>query len=166
MLNLEIFKQIDTFIFDVDGVMTNNEILVTENGEFLRTMNIRDGFAMKRALLKGYKIFVITAGKSEGVAKRLKQLGINEIYSNIQNKIDIYQKILSEHNLKESQILYMGDDLPDYEIMSKVGLACCPSDAVPEIISISTYASPLAGGKNCVRDVIEKVLKLRGHWID
>jgi 3-deoxy-D-manno-octulosonate 8-phosphate phosphatase (KDO 8-P phosphatase) len=166
MLNLEIFKQIDTFIFDVDGVMTNNEILVTENGEFLRTMNIRDGFAMKRALLKGYKIFVITAGKSEGVAKRLKQLGINEIYSNIQNKIDIYQKILSEHNLKESQILYMGDDLPDYEIMSKVGLACCPSDAVPEIISISTYVSPLAGGKNCVRDVIEKVLKLRGHWID
>ncbi len=166
MTNLDLFRNITTFIFDVDGVLTNNEVLLTEQGEVLRTMNIRDGYAIKRALSKGYKVFIITAGKSDGVVKRLESLGVKEVYSNIQNKIDTYSNILVNHDLKELEILYMGDDLPDYEIMTKVGLACCPADAVSEIKSISAYVSPLTGGKNCVRDVIEKVLKIRGHWID
>lgn len=166
MTNLDLFSNITTFMFDVDGVLTNNEVLLTEQGEVLRTMNIRDGYAIKRALSKGYKIFIITAGKSEGVVKRLQSLGVKEIYSDIQNKIDTYSKILSSHDLRENEILYMGDDLPDYEIMTKVGLACSPADAVIEIKSISAYISPLEGGKNCVRDVIEKVMKIRGHWIE
>jgi 3-deoxy-D-manno-octulosonate 8-phosphate phosphatase (KDO 8-P phosphatase) len=166
MTKLDLFKNIKTFMFDIDGVFTNNQILITEKGEMLRTMNVRDGFAIKRALAKSYRIIVITGGNSEGVVKRLEFLGIKDIYPNIQNKIDTYYKILADFNLKENEILYMGDDLPDYEIMTKVGLACCPSDAVEEIKAISAFISPLSGGNNCVRDVIEKVLKLRGDWID
>ena len=166
MTDLSKFKNIKVFIFDVDGVLTNNEILITETGEFLRIMNLRDGYAMRKAVSKFYRIFVISAGSSQGIAKRLESLGVEKVYLGVQNKIDIYNAIHAEHNLNENETLYMGDDLPDYEPMIHVGLPCCPADAVPEIKAISIYISPLEGGKNCVRDVIEKVLKLNDHWID
>ncbi|HMG14743.1 MAG TPA: HAD-IIIA family hydrolase [Saprospiraceae bacterium] len=158
------FKQIKTFIFDIDGVFTDNTIHINEQGEMLRTMNVRDGYAIKKAISKGYEIIIITGGSSIGTSKRMQFLGIKEVHSGIQDKLSLYLELISKKNLKEEEILYMGDDLPDYKVMQRVGLACCPIDSVPEIIAISHYISPLAGGKTCVRDVIERVLKLNDHW--
>lgn len=160
------FKNIKTFIFDIDGVFTNNEILINEEGHMLRSMNVRDGYAVKRALSSGYRLIIITGGKSEGVNKRMGFLGITEVYSGIQDKLSLYLKILEENQFKEEEILYMGDDLPDIKVMKRVGLACCPADSVPEIIAISSYISPFPGGATCVRDVIEKVMKLNNQWDD
>lgn len=161
---LEPFKEIHTFIFDVDGVLTDGNLLITEKGELLRTMNVRDGYAMKRALQAGYNLCIITGGNSEGVNDRLKALGIKEIHSGISNKIAVYNQIVEHHQLEEGGILYLGDDMPDYEVMRRVGLPACPGDAIQEIKEIASYISPFDGGKGCVRDVIEKVLRLRGDW--
>ncbi len=158
------FRQIHTFIFDVDGVLTNGDLLITEKGELLRTMNVRDGFAMKRAVQENFKIFIITGGSSEGTINRLKALGVTKVIAGAQNKLKYYEALIDEYHLEEEGILFMGDDLPDYEIMRRVGLPCCPQDAVPEILEICKYISPLQGGKGCVRDVLEKVLKLKGVW--
>jgi 3-deoxy-D-manno-octulosonate 8-phosphate phosphatase (KDO 8-P phosphatase) len=161
---LERFLPIRTFMLDVDGVLTNNEVLITEEGALLRTMHVRDGYAIQLALRQGYQVFVITGGKSRGVADRLRALGIQDIASNVRNKLGAYEEYLDVYGLEESRILYMGDDLPDYDVMRRVGLPVCPSDAAQEIMAICPYVSPLPGGKGCVRDVIEKVLKLNGHW--
>ncbi len=161
---LDRFRSIRTFMLDVDGVLTNNEVLITEEGALLRTMNVRDGYAIQLALREGYQVFIITGGKSTGVADRLRALGIQDIASNVRNKLGAYETYLDIYGLEESGILYMGDDLPDYEVMRRVGLPVCPSDAAPEIRAICPYISPLPGGKGCVRDVMEKVLKLNGHW--
>lgn len=158
------FRNIHTFIFDVDGVLTNGELLITEKGELLRKMNVRDGYAMKRALQKNFRIIIITGGSSKGTIDRLEALGIKDVISGAQNKLKFYEQLVDMYNLEEEGILYMGDDIPDYEVMRRVGLACCPFDAVPEIMSISKYISPLKGGEGCVRDVIEKVLKLKKSW--
>ena len=162
--SLDQFKQIKTFIFDIDGVFTDNTILINEQGEMLRTMNVRDGYAVKKAIKYGYEIIIITGGSSEGVTKRMQFLGVMEIYSGIQDKLSLYLDIIDKKFLNEKEILYMGDDLPELKIMSRVGLASCPLDSVPEIIAISHYVSPFAGGKTCIRDVIEKVLKLNMQW--
>ncbi|MEM9991684.1 MAG: HAD hydrolase family protein [Bacteroidota bacterium] len=164
MNNLEVFKDISTFIFDVDGVMTNSQLLVTEEGQLLRSMNTRDGFALKVAARAGYRVVIITGGTSQGVVKRLQGLGITEIYAGIERKIDTYEQYIKDNKLRNSEILYMGDDLPDYEVMLKVGLPACPADAAPEIKRISNYVSPVDGGKGCVHDVIERVLKLHDKW--
>ncbi len=166
MPDLNIFRPITTFILDVDGVMTDNRILVTENGECLRNMNIRDGYAIRRAIWKDYRFFVITAGKSDGIVKRLQDLGVEHIYTQTREKIKVYESIISEFELDENSVLYMGDDMPDLEVMQRVGCPACPANAIPEIKAVSAYISPLDGGDGCVRDVIEKVLKLNGHWID
>lgn len=166
MPDLNIFRPITTFILDVDGVMTDNRILVTENGECLRNMNIRDGYAIRRAIWKDYRFFVITAGKSDGVVKRLQDLGVEHIYTQTREKIKVYESIISEFELDENAVLYMGDDMPDLEVMQRVGCPVCPTDAIQEIKAVSAYISPMDGGDGCVRDVIEKVLKLNGHWID
>jgi 3-deoxy-D-manno-octulosonate 8-phosphate phosphatase (KDO 8-P phosphatase) len=161
---LEPFNEINTFIFDVDGVLTDSNLLITEKGELLRTMNVRDGYAMKRALETGYRICIITGGNSSGVNDRLKGLGITEIHSGISNKVAVYNQIVEHHELEEAGILYLGDDMPDYEVMRRVGLPACPKDAIREIKEISSYISPFEGGKGCVRDVIEKVLRLHDVW--
>ena len=161
---LEKFKNIDTFIFDVDGVLTDNSLLVTEQGELLRTMHIRDGYAIKQAVEKGFRICIITGGKSEGVVMRLKALGVQDVYKGINDKLNTFKSYISENNIDPENILYMGDDLPDYEVMRRVGLPTCPADSVPEIIQISQYVSPMNGGKGCARDVIEKVMKLQQKW--
>ncbi len=158
------FKDIHTFIFDVDGVLTNGQVLVTEKGELLRSMSVRDAQAMRMAVEEGYRILILTKGKSEGVLLRLKDLGIQDIVYGIQNKLKAYEEFLDAYDLDEEGVLYMGDDLPDFEVMRRVGLPTCPADAVQEIRAISHYISPLKGGDGCARDVIEKVMKLNGVW--
>lgn len=164
MNHLEKFRDIRTFIFDVDGVLTNNEVLVTEDGQLLRTMNIRDGYAIKHAVSEGYRICIITGGRSEGVRKRLEGLGVQDIYVNKSEKLEAYEEYVHMYDLDEGEILYMGDDLPDYPVMRRVGLPTCPSDATHELFEIAQYVSPIAGGHGCVRDVIQKVLLLHGKW--
>jgi len=161
---LEAFRQIDTLIFDVDGVMTNSELIVLENGDLLRKMNVRDGYAIKRALAAGIRIAIITGGSSTGVVARLQQLGIQDVFHGVQNKLEVFRQYVAEHELDPMRILYMGDDLPDYKVMTKVGIPACPNDAAPEIIQISNYISPYVGGAGCVRDVIERLLRLRQVW--
>jgi len=164
MNQLEKFKEIDTFIFDVDGVLTNSEVLVLEEGKLLRKMSIRDGYALKKAVQSSFNVCVITGGKSEGVKIRLQNLGIEHIYLGQQNKTEAYEEFIYTYDIDPMRTLYMGDDLPDLEVMEKVGLACCPQNAAPEILKIAHYVSPYNGGEGCARDVIEKVLKLKKAW--
>ncbi|MFN0212828.1 MAG: KdsC family phosphatase [Saprospiraceae bacterium] len=158
-------KAVRAFVFDVDGVLTDNGLLVTEAGEYLRSMNVRDGQALKWAVAAGYPIGIITGGTSEGVKKRFTQhLGISEYYSGITDKTVAFQSFMQRTGIHSAQICYMGDDLPDLPPMRKAAFACCPSDAVAEVIAVSDYISPFPGGACCVRDVIEKVMKLQGKW--
>ncbi|MBP7184958.1 MAG: HAD hydrolase family protein [Saprospiraceae bacterium] len=161
---LEKFKKITTFIFDVDGVFTNNHILVTEDGQLLRSMNTRDGLAVKKAIEMGYNIAIITGGNSKGVNIRFNNLGINHIYSGVNNKKEAFYDLIELLGIQPDEILYMGDDILDVPVMRLVELPTCPNDAIPEVHEISTYISPLKGGDGCVRDVIEKVLKLQNKW--
>ncbi len=160
------FKPISTLIFDVDGVLASNYLLVMTNGELLRQMNSKDGMAIRKAIDAGYQIIVITGGKNLGVVKRLKGLGIEEVYYGVTDKKTTYLELFDAYNWKTEQVLYMGDDVNDFEVMQEVGLACAPKNAVPEILNIAQYISPIEGGEGCVRDVIEKVMKLNGHWFD
>lgn len=158
------FSAVKSFVFDIDGVFTDNTVLVMENGELLRTMNVRDGFALKRATQAGYKVAIITGGRSQGVALRMQSLGVSHVFSGIQDKLTIFEDYCARESIDPAQVLYMGDDMADIPVMRRVGLPVCPSDSIPEVIKISAYVSPLAGGKGCVRDVLEKVLKLQGKW--
>lgn len=164
MNQLEQFKEIETFIFDVDGVLTNSQVLVLEDGKLLRQMSIRDGYAIKLAVKAGYNVCVITGGKSEGVKTRLQNLGVRDIYTGVSDKIEAYEEYVYAYDLDEGKVLYMGDDLPDYAVMRRVGMATCPKDAAHELFDIATYVSPYLGGEGCARDVIEKVLRLNGEW--
>ena len=161
---LELFAPITTFVFDIDGVLTDGGLLLMEDGHLLRTMNIKDGYAMQLAVKKGYKIWIISGGKCEAARLRFNKLGIDEVHIGIDNKKEFLQEMAAALKVPNDQMLYMGDDIPDYAVMQICGLPCCPNDAVPEIKQISKYISPYTGGKGCVRDVIEKVLKLNGHW--
>jgi len=161
---LELFQKITTFIFDVDGVLTDGTVLVLEHGLQARRMHIKDGFALQMAEKNGYKVLIISGGHSPQVAERLEKLGINNIHMSVHDKKAFVQDYMSANNLKPEEVLYMGDDLPDLPALSAVGLPCCPGDAVSEVKEAVQYISPLNGGSACVRDVIEKVLKLNGHW--
>lgn len=160
----EIMPQITTFIFDVDGVLTDGTVHVTTNGELTRNMNVKDGYALKTAIKAGFNICIISGGFNEGVRTRLKDLGITNIYLGAHNKIEQFEEYTDIYNIKPENVLYMGDDIPDYPVMQKVALPSCPNDAVPEIQNISLYISQKKGGKGCVRDVIEQVLKVQGKW--
>jgi len=161
---LEKFKSIRTFVFDVDGVMTDGSVQVTEGGEQWRTMNTKDGYSLQLAIKKGYKVLVISGGQSEGVRRRLRGLGVEDVFLREKDKLERLRTYMQEHGLQMDDVLYMGDDIPDYGVMKQVGLACAPADAAPEIRHIAAYISSFNGGHGCVRDVIEKVLKLNGHW--
>jgi 3-deoxy-D-manno-octulosonate 8-phosphate phosphatase (KDO 8-P phosphatase) len=158
------FKPIKLFVLDVDGVLTDSTILLLENGEMARQMNVKDGYAMQLALKKGYEILIISGGNSLSVKDRLAKLGIKHIELSIHNKLQVLQNFIAANNYTQAQVLFMGDDMPDLLPMQHVGLACAPADAVQEIKTISQYISPYNGGKGCVRDVIEKVLKLNNNW--
>lgn len=161
----EYLANINTFVFDVDGVFTDGNVLVDNNGEMLRTMNVKDGYALKTALTKGYNVCIITGGTNEGVKKRLMGLGVVDIFMNSHLKIEALNTYMAKNGIDTENILYMGDDVPDIPPMRAVGLATCPQDAVAEVKAISDYISHRFGGKGCVRDVIEQVLKVRGDWM-
>lgn len=156
--------KVKAFVFDVDGVFTNNTLLVTEAGELLRTMNARDGLAVKLAVRAGFEVAIITGGKSAGVTRRLKDLGISQIYSGVADKMLPFNDFLDHQNLTPADVLYMGDDLPDLPILKRVGVGAAPADAIPEILEMVDYVSPLAGGAGCVRDIVEKTLKIQQKW--
>jgi 3-deoxy-D-manno-octulosonate 8-phosphate phosphatase (KDO 8-P phosphatase) len=161
---LELFTPITTFVFDIDGVMTDGSLLVTDTGDLLRQMNIRDGYATELAVKKGYHVWVISGGKQTAPAIRLKKLGVKEAHVAVPDKKILLQELFAQYNVNPAETLYMGDDIPDYAVMQLCGLPTCPNDAVAEIKSVSKYISPFKGGAGCVRDVIEKVLKLNGDW--
>jgi 3-deoxy-D-manno-octulosonate 8-phosphate phosphatase (KDO 8-P phosphatase) len=162
------FKQklnyIKAFAFDMDGVLTDGSLIVREEEEPLRIMDIKDGLAIHKAVDNGYKIIVITGSSSEAVKKRLNYLGVTEVYAKAKEKEVILKQFAEAHHLSMQEILYMGDDLPDLEPMKMAGIAACPYDAVPEIREISMYISDKHGGKGCVRDVIRQVMKLQNKW--
>ena len=158
------FQAVTAFVFDVDGVFTDGTIQASEAGDLLRTMHIHDGFALKTAFQAGYRVCVITGGSSAGVRKRFSALGILDYYSGVIDKTEVLEAYAQRHAVDLSTALYMGDDLPDVGPMRCVGLACAPADARPEALAVAQYVSPLAGGQGCVRDVIERVLKLNGQW--
>ena len=165
MNELERFADVTTFIFDVDGVLTNSQLLVLEDGALLRQMNVRDGYAIKRALDQGYHVCVITGGKSQGVVSRLQGLGVVDVYYGVRDKVEVYRDYLDLYELDDANVLYMGDDMPDYEVMRLVGFPTCPLDACPEILSLAKYVSGRKGGEGAVRDVIERTLRLHGNWM-
>ena len=160
----EIMNDITTFIFDVDGVLTNGLVHITPDGQLLRLMNIKDGYALKAAVDLGYNVFVISGGSNEGVKVRLQNLGIKEIHMGVSNKVAIYQELVAKYNLNTENIAYMGDDIPDFKVMQLVALPTCPQDASPEIKNISKYISHVKGGEGAARDLIEQVMKTQQKW--
>jgi len=161
----EIMNDIDTFIFDVDGVLTDGSVFVTNEGEILRTMNIRDGYALKAAVESGYNVCIISGGSNEGVRVRLRNLGITDIHLGAPDKVETFKEYTELYTINPENVLYMGDDIPDYHVMQLVGLPTCPQDAAPEIKAISGYISHKNGGKGAVREVIEQVMKVQGKWM-
>jgi 3-deoxy-D-manno-octulosonate 8-phosphate phosphatase (KDO 8-P phosphatase) len=161
---LDQFKQIKTFVFDVDGVLTDGSLLILDDGQMVRKMNIKDGYALQLAKKMGYRVVIISGGLSQAVGDRLNRLGISDVFLRVQDKKEVLSEYVLQHQLQWSEILFMGDDIPDYTVMKLTGLPCAPADAVSEIKQISTYISAVNGGHGCARDVIEKVLKLNNHW--
>jgi len=159
-------NKVKAFAFDVDGVFTDGSVLLHPGGEFIRMMNIRDGFAVQHAVKMGYPIAIITGGNSKMVRKRFKALGVKDIFMKSASKMEAFESFLARHNLAYEDVLYMGDDLPDYEIMKKAGFPACPCDAASEILELSLYISGRKGGEGCVRDIIEQVLRLQGKWMN
>ena len=161
----EKLNNIRAFIFDVDGVLTDGRVLVTTSGEMHRSMNTKDGFAMKFALTNGYKIAIISGGTNEGVRDRFEELGVQKVYLGVHQKDDSFDDFVKENNLNSSEVLYMGDDIPDIPVLRMAGVSCCPQDAAIDVKEIVDYHSPIEGGKGCVRDVIEQTLRVQGNWL-
>lgn len=161
---LQAFKKIKCFVFDVDGVLTNGTLLVMPGGLMARAMNIKDGYALQLAIKKGYKVIIISGGNSEEVKDRLHKLGVVDVFMKVADKKELLEELLILHQLKSEEVLYMGDDMPDYEAMKLVGIAACPSDAVADIKAICQYKTLVKGGEGCAREVIEKTLKLNDQW--
>ena len=161
----ENLKNIEAFIFDVDGVLTDGKLLISETGELLRSMNVKDGFAMKFAIDNGFKIGIISGGTNEAVRKRLSDLGIEEIHLKSHNKIVPFNNFKDKYELQAENILVMGDDIPDIPIIKAAGIGCCPQDAVQEVKNSSDYISQKSGGMGAVRDIIEQVMKIHKKWI-
>lgn len=161
---LESFSHITTFVFDVDGVLTDGTVLLLENGLQARQMHIKDGLALQMAMKNGFKVVIVSGSFSEPVVKRMHYLGVTEVYCSVKNKKAFLDDYLEKEGLGWEQVLFMGDDLPDMATIKSAGVGCCPADAVTEVKNASMYISPVNGGYGCVRDVIEKVLKLNNAW--
>jgi len=158
--------KVNTFIFDYDGVLTDGTVVLTSSGDALRTANVKDGYAMQLAVKKNYRIAIISGGYSESMLRRFESLNIKDVFLSVDKKIDVYNQYLETHHLQHENVLFMGDDIPDYEIMLKAGVPTCPSDAAEEIKRAATYISHQAGGRGCVRDIIEQVLKVQEKWMN
>lgn len=157
--------RIKAFIFDVDGVFTDGKMYMFSENHFVRAFNIKDGYAVKYATQQGYTIAIISGGNSEMVRKRFTDLGITDIYLNTTEKMEALEDFYFKYDIDPETILFMGDDLPDYEVMQRCGVPTCPADAAEEIKSVSKYISNFKGGAGCVRDVIEQVLRSQGKWM-
>lgn len=163
---LDLFAPIKAFVFDVDGVLTNGQVVLLPDGQQMRQMNSKDGYAIQLAMRKGYQVGVITGGRSIQVKERLNALGVMDVYLGSSHKGEALEDFMHQYNLRGDQILYMGDDIPDLSALSMVELTCCPYDAAPELISTCVYVSNVRGGEGCVRDIIEKVMRSHGNWYD
>jgi 3-deoxy-D-manno-octulosonate 8-phosphate phosphatase (KDO 8-P phosphatase) len=162
----EDLARVKAFIFDIDGVLSLQTISLNSFGVPNRTVNLRDGYALQLAVKKGYHIGIISGSNSREYQKRLRGLGVNDIYLKSRSKLDTFNTFLKKHNIDKSDVLFMGDDIPDFEVMKVAGIPVCPSDAESEIKQISSYISDKKGGEGCVRDVIEQVLRLHNNWMD
>ena len=162
--NILSYKQklssIKMFVLDIDGVLTNGLVVVQTDGSLLRTMCVRDGYIIQKALTKGYQFGIISGGSNEGVRKRLEKLGITDIHLGVRDKLEVFNTLLDTYQIKRSAVLYMGDDFMDIACLEAAGLGCCPQDACPEVKAISDYISPFKGGEGCVRDVVYQTLKV------
>ena len=158
--------QIKAFVFDVDGVLSPSTVPVYSNGEPCRMMNVKDGYAIQLAVKLGYKIAIITGAKSDLIKMRYNSLGITDVFTGIENKITTYIEWVEKNGLNHEAVAYIGDDIPDYEVMKLAGFACCPTDAANDIQLIARYISPYKGGEGCVRDVIEQTLKAQDAWMN
>lgn len=163
-INYDLTK-IKAFVFDVDGVLSCEVIPLSPEGDPMRTVNIKDGYALQLAVKKGYKIAIITGGYTEAVRIRFSRLGIEDIYMKSAIKIHDFNDFIAKHGLKHEEIMYAGDDIPDYDVMKLAGLAVAPADAAPEIKSIAAYISSRKGGEGVARDIIEQTLKAQGQWM-
>ncbi len=161
----EKLNQVKAFAFDVDGVFSDSLIL-HPSGELMRTMNVKDGYAVQYARQKGYPIAIITGGNTESIRIRFEALRVNDVYLKSSDKIHDLKDFAMRHHLDLEQILYMGDDIPDMEVMQHCGLATCPADAATEIKELADYISPKTAGRGCVRDVIEQTLRVQGRWLE
>lgn len=164
MINYDL-KKIKTIVLDVDGVLSRCTIQMDAEGNPIRTLNIKDGYCIQLAIKMGLRLVIITGGKDESIRKRYEYLGMKDIFMACAQKIETYERYCKEHGISDDEVIYIGDDIPDYEIMKRVGCPCCPADACAEIKEISTYISPANGGDGCVRDVIEQVMKAQGLWL-
>ncbi len=162
----EKLKDVKAFAFDVDGVLSNDNIYLHPAGEIMRTMNIKDGYALQYVVKKSYPVAIITGGNSDAVHNRFKNLGITDVYLKARDKSVALEDFVHKYNLKHSEILYMGDDIPDITILKLVGIPTCPLDAAEEVKECCMYISDKKGGDGCARDVIEQVLRLRNEWMD
>jgi 3-deoxy-D-manno-octulosonate 8-phosphate phosphatase (KDO 8-P phosphatase) len=162
----EELTKVKAFVFDVDGVLSAATQVLTQEGETVRTSNLKDGFALIYAIKMGYLICVITGGKTIDVLKRCEKIGIKDVYAGSLKKLPCLYHFLEKNNLKADEVMYMGDDLPDYPVMKMVGIPVCPKDAAVEIKAISHYISDKNGGEGCVREVLEQVMRAQGKWIN
>jgi 3-deoxy-D-manno-octulosonate 8-phosphate phosphatase (KDO 8-P phosphatase) len=162
----EELTKVKAFVFDVDGVLSAATQVLNPEGETVRTSNLKDGFALIYAIKMGYLICVITGGKTIDVLKRCEKIGIKDVYAGSLKKLPCLYHFLEKNNLKADEVMYMGDDLPDYPVMRMVGVPVCPRDAAEEIKAISHYISDKNGGEGCVRDVLEQVMRAQGKWIN
>lgn len=162
---LQTFSRIQVFVFDIDGVLTDGRLLLQEDGTMLRSMNIKDGYALQLAIKNGYEIVIISGGSSNGAKIRLEKLGISKVFIGVDNKKQLLEDLAAENNWDLKDILYMGDDMPDLEVLTICGLKTCPKDAVSEIKEHADYISSKKGGDGCVRDVLEKTMKIQGKWL-
>lgn len=158
--------KVTTFCFDYDGVFTDGVMILLSNGEIARTAHVRDGYAVQLAAKKGFNIAIITGGNQESVRTRFEGLGVGDVFLAAKNKVEVFNKYIADKNIDPEEVVYMGDDIPDYHVLKLAGIACCPADAATEIKSVSDYISPINGGKGCVRDVIEQTLRAQGKWMD
>lgn len=158
-------KKIRAIIFDIDGVLSTSTISMDQDGQPVRTLNIKDGYAIQLAVKRGLHLAIITGGKTENVRLRYEGLGVKDVHIGVSMKLSVYEDFKKKYDLLDEEVIYVGDDIPDYEIMQTCGLPCCPQDAASEIKAISKYVSPYVGGMGCGRDIIEQVLKTKGLWV-
>ncbi|HOX78356.1 MAG TPA: HAD-IIIA family hydrolase [Bacteroidales bacterium] len=162
----ELLRHIKAFVFDYDGTLTDGTVILLDEGEPLRTANVRDGYAIQLAVKKGYQVVIISGGRSKSMSNRFRMLRVQHVFLGIEHKLETLRKFLEENGLEPENVLYLGDDIPDYHAMKYCGVAACPADAAEEIKSISHYISHYKGGEGCARDVIEQVLKVQGQWMN